>query len=475
MYKLLSPIVLLLFAWPVLAQQQARQMSLEDAIQYALTESIKIKNAQISIADAEQQIVERRAAGIPQLSGSVQFTHYLKVPRQPLPEGFDIFNLFGQAFGGLANDLGGQLSDETQAVLRAFSQGSDGGGSEDGIAFFLKNNFTAGLNLDAMVFDGSYFVALKAAREFRNYTQIEFATQKREVVNDVTEAYLPVLLIQENIELLDKNIANLEKLLFETKELYKAGFAEQLDIDRQELSLANLAVERENLVRQKQVAMENLKFNMGYPLDEPLVVADDLDQMLTDASPGTLTDAPDLSRRPEYKLLGQAITMNELNIKLNRAGYLPSLRAFGTYQQQYQGDDFETGFWAPSAFVGLSLNVPIFDGLDKKAKVQRAQLDLELARNQKRDLERAITLEVKNARTNYLNADQRLQSQKKNLGLAERIYETTQVKYREGVGSSLEVTQAEQSLYASQSNHMQALYDLLLAKARLDIALGNSN
>ncbi len=470
MRKILGSIVLLLLAWPALAQQQARQMTLDDAIQYALTESIKIKNAQIAIADAEEQIIERRAAGIPQLNGSVQYTHYLQVPRQPLPEGFDIFNIFGQA---LAVDLYDQLSEDTQAAIDQAFQGSNGG-SEDGIAFFLRNNFTAGLNLDAMVFDGSYFVALQAAREFRNYTQVEFATRKREVENAVIEAYLPVLLIQENVELLDKNIANLEKLLFETKELYKAGFAEQLDIDRQELSLSNLRVERENLVRQKQVAMENLKFNMGYPLDEPLVIADDLDKMLIEASPESLAEQVDVGRRPEYKLLNQAITMNELNIKLNRAGYLPSLRAFGTYQQQYQGDDFQSGFWAPSAFVGLSLNVPIFDGLDKKAKVQRARLDLELAKNQKEDLERAITLEVKNARTNYLNADQRLQSQKKNLELAERIYKTTQVKYREGVGSSLEVTQAEQSLYSSQSNYMQALYDLLLAKARLEMALGNN-
>lgn len=470
MYKILCPIAFLLSALPVLGQQQARQMSLDEAVQYALTESIKIKNARISIADAEQQIVERRAAGIPQLSGSVQYTHYLKVPRQPLPEGFDIFNVFGQA---LAVDLRPLLSEDTQAALDRAFQGANGGGNDEGIAFFLKNNFTAGLNLDAMVFDGSYFVALQAAREFRTYTTIEFATQKREVENAVVEAYLPVLLIQENIGLLDKNISNLGKLLFETKELYKAGFAEQLDIDRQELSLANLGVERENLLRQKEVAMENLKFVMGYPLDEPLLVSDSLNEMLVDAGSDMLAGQVDLSRRPEYKLLDQAITMNELNIKLNRAGYLPSLRAFGTYQQQYQGDDLRNGFWAPSAFVGLSLNVPIFDGLDKKAKVQRAQLDLELARNQQRDLERGIALEVKNARTNYLNAGKRLDSQKKNLSLAERIYETTQVKYREGIGSSLEVTQAEQSLYSSQSNYMQALYDLLLAKARLDMALGN--
>lgn len=290
--------------------------------------------------------------------------------------------------------------------------------------------------------------------------------------NAVIESYLPVLLIEENINLLDKNISNLEKLFFETREFYKAGFAEQLDMDRQELSLANLQVERENLLRQKELAVANLKFVIGYPLEEPLSVTDNLEAMLLEATDEALVADIDLLRRPEFELLNQAILMNEFNIKLNKAGYLPTLRAFGNVQQQYQGQDFQSGFWAPSSFVGLNLNVPIFDGLGKKAKIQRAQLDLETAKNQQKDLERAITLEVKNARTNYFNARRRLNSQQNNLGLAERIYQTAQVKYREGIGSSLEINQAEQSLYATQSNYMQALYDLLLAKAKLEMALG---
>ncbi len=470
MYKILSPIVLsMLLAGPLGAQPQARQMTLEEAIQYALTESIKIKNAQISIADAEQQIIERRAIGIPQLSGGITFTRYLQVPRQPLPEGFNIFGLFGRA---LSEDLRDFLSEDTQMEVDQAFGGMNGGSGSQGIAFFLPNNFTAAITLDAMAFDGSYFVALKAAREYRKYTVKEFDVRRREVRNAVIESYLPVLLIEENINLLDKNISNLEKLFFETREFYKAGFAEQLDMDRQELSLANLQVERENLLRQKELAVANLKFVIGYPLEEPLSVTDNLEAMLLEATDEALVADIDLLRRPEFELLNQAILMNEFNIKLNKAGYLPTLRAFGNVQQQYQGEDLQSGFWAPSSFVGLNLNVPIFDGLGKKAKIQRAQLDLETAKNQQKDLERAITLEVKNARTNYFNARRRLNSQQNNLGLAERIYQTAQVKYREGIGSSLEINQAEQSLYATQSNYMQALYDLLLAKAKLEMALG---
>ena len=110
-----------------------------------------------------------------------------------------------------------------------------------------------------MVFDGSYFVALQAARQYRVYTEREFQVRKRDVENAVLDAYLPLLLFDENRELLDKNIANLEALLHETRELYKAGFAEQLDVDRLELSRANLLIERDNLDRQKETALTALK------------------------------------------------------------------------------------------------------------------------------------------------------------------------------------------------------------------------
>ncbi|MCI4647062.1 TolC family protein [Phaeodactylibacter sp.] len=463
-----STVMMLLLALPLLAQQQAVQMSLDDAIDYALENSLTIKDAQIAIADAEEQIVERRSSGLPQVNGSLNYQHYLAVPRQPLPEGFDIFGLFGQV---LAVDLYDQLSNQTQMAVDESFSGNGGGGGDEGIAFFLRNNFTAGIDVNAMIFDGSFFVALKAARAYRQYTLRDFATTQREVENAVIEAYLPVLLVQENIELLEKNIKNLEQLLFETRELYKAGFAEQLDLDRQELSLSNLRIERENLVRQKEVSLTNLKYTIGFPIDQPLVVSDDLDAMTIEAE-ALLSEEASPASRPEVALIDQAIRMNELNIKLNQAGYLPSLNAFGAVQQQYQGDDFQSGFWAPSAYVGLSMSVPIFDGLNKKAKIQRARLDLEKARNQREELVRGISLEVANAQTNFRNASSRLNSQQKNLDLAERIYETAQVKYREGVGSSLEVTQAEQSLYTTQSNYMQALYDVLQSKARLEMALG---
>lgn len=439
--------ILIFFGIQNASAQGDLALSLEEAIQYAYNNSLTIRNAQIAIADADQQIFERRSAGIPQLSGEAGYNRYLKVPISVLPE----------AFVESARDpMTGELPE----------------GFSREVSFLLKNSFTAGLQLNALIYDGSYNVGLKAARVFREYVNQDLEVQKRTVRDQVMDAYLPSLLVTESLTTLDKNITNIKKLLFETEQLYQEGFVEQLDVDRLSLSIANLETERENLLRQREVALNALKLTMGYPIEKQIEVTDDIDAILETATAEDLTANADFTARPQYQLINKGLELNQLDIDVNRAGYLPSLAGFLSYQQQWQGDKFGEGFWAPTSVVGLQLNVPIFDGFLKRSKIERARLAMEKVQNQKRDYERLVTFEVANARTMYLSAQDRLKSQERNLELAERIYNTTQIKYREGVGSSVELTQAEQSLFETQQNLIQAKYDLLSAKIELEQALG---
>ncbi len=431
---------LLWLAWvlsPTFAQD-AKQMSLQEAVEYAMEHDVSLENARLNITDANEQIIERRAIGLPQITGSVGYQYYLKVPATVLPSDFSP------------------------------------NGERQKVEFALRNNFNLGAELNTLIFDGSYLVGLKAARLYRSYVDQELLTAQQSVKNKVTQAYLPVLMLEENLEILSKNIGNLEKLLNETRQTYEAGFVEQLDVDRLDLSLANLNVEKENLERQKKIVLNALKFTIGYPIDEPLAVNDNINTLLTEATNDELEGAINYYERAEYRVAEKGVELNELNVKLFQAGYLPTLSASANYQYGYQGDKLfhKEGFWVPTSVLGVRLGIPLFDGFNKKAKVQRARVGLAIAQNQKAELERAIRLQVENARTNYLNAKRRVTSQEKNLQLAERIYDTTQIKYREGVGSSLEVTQAEQSLYTSQQNYTQALFELLVAKAELYEALG---
>lgn len=435
--KLLVPLIFLGWGIKKLTAQEVATMDLKEAIDFSLRENKELKEARLKLADANELIIERRAWGLPQVTANLNFQRYLKVPKQPLPE----------AFVQLIQSL-----NPGQEVNREAS-------------FFLKNNFTPSLSIETIVFDGSYFVGLQAARAYKGFVEKEFQVKVKEIKDRVTDAYLPVLLLQKNEELLLANIQNLTKIVGETKQLYENGFVESLDLDRQLLSLANLEVEFEAIKTTKKVALNALKMTMGFPMGEDLALEGNLEEMM-------IVDMDNTSFRPEIPFAESGIEMNEWNIKNLQSGYLPSLRAFGSLSQNYQGNTFEDGFWAPTTVAGLRMSIPIFDGLDKKAKIQRARLELEKSNIQLQILKDIVELETTNARENIANAQRRLDQQKKNLSLAERIYQTTQVKYKEGVGSSLEVNQAEQMLYDSQRNYLQALYDLVSAGFQLKKALG---
>lgn len=423
------------------AQSEAPPVfSLDQAVAYAMNNSNTIRNAQVDILDAKQNVKEKLSTGLPDINGSLDYQHFLKVPVLPLPE--------------------------------AFAMGDPN--APTSIAFQLKNSFTAGLSARGMLFDGSFFVGLRAARSSREYFNLQLENTQRTVRSQVTQAYFPTLLLKTNIAILDKNISNLEKLKNEVAAQYEAGFVEQLDVDRLVLSLNNLRSQRDQVAQQAENALRALKFTLNYPIDEPLRVEDDLDKLETEIDVALLTSDIPFQARPEVRLLDKTIELQGLNEELQKAAYLPSFYASVAAQYQYQGDNLSDGFWAPTVALGLNASIPIYDFGGRTARVERAKLATQKVVNQRNDVQRSIQLEVLNARATFTANSDRLGVTKDNLELAQRIYDTTQIKYREGVGSSVEVVQAEQALYESQANYLNALYETLVAKEDLFLALGRN-
>lgn len=421
--------------------QELKELTLAEAIEYAMNNNISIKNSILDVEDASEQIVEQRAVGIPRVDASVNWDYALALPVSLIPN--------------------------------EFLDPSAPPGEFTAVKFGTRNNFVAGIEANTLIFDFTYLTGLKAAKLYKVYAGEQLNQQRFDIKYLIIDAYLPALIIQENIETVKKNISNIEKLRKETQALYEAGFVEQLDVDRLDLTLTNLATELENLNRQGSLIYNVLKFKMGYPMDQEIIAVDDMEALFELATDDELSASVNYETKPEYRVLKLGKELNEMNITLNKAAYYPSLSGFASFNGVAQGDDLiNDPIWSSNSYLGLSLKVPIFDGLQKKAKVNRARLDLAGVVNRQIDLERAITLEVQNARTNYISAIERWKNQKKNVELAERIHETTQVKYREGVGSSVEITQAEYSLFDTQSNYIRARYDLLVAKMALDKALG---
>lgn len=409
-------------------------LSLDACVNYAYNNHPDIKVAELQIRDADWQIKENTASGLPQLSAGVGYQYFLKVPALP------------------AEALGFSAPPGTR------------------IAFQLRNNLSGNIQYNQLLFSNSYLVALRASRYYKEYVQLQMQTTRQTVRNRVIDAYLPVLLITENLNLLDKNIAHLDKLLSDTKAINKAGFAEQLDVDRLELSLSTLRSERDNLARQQAIITDALKFAMGFPVSEPLSVSDNIDQLLTTYADTDLISQINFNARAEYTQLLKGRDLSGVQVDLYNKPWMPTVVGFVQGQGSYQGND--KLFWIPSSIAGISVNLPIWDGGATRAKRERAMLSAQQVDVQRNMLENAITLEVEAARKQYLNAAERVNNQQKNLSLAQRIYTATETKYKAGIGSSFELVTAEQQVTTAQQNLLQAQYDLLTARVAVKKALG---
>ena len=418
---------------------QPKQMSLADCVNYALTNHPDVKVAELQLKDADWQIKESKSIGLPKFNGGLNYQYFIQRPGIP------------------------------QSALFP-------GGTDEKVFFNANHSLTPSLSLDQLIYSRDYGLALKATKYYREYVESGLAVTRQNIRFGVIDAYLPTLIITESVKFLDKNIGAIEKLLNETDAIRKAGFAEQLDVDRLSLSLSVLQSDRSNLLRQQETVVNVLKFAMGMPVTDSLALSDNLDILLAQYADTDLTSEINFMNRAEYVQILKGRDLSALQIDLNSKIWIPTIRGFLQYQPGWQGGfgDDTKWFFIPAAVTGVTVSIPIWDGGTSKAKRERARLDVQTVDQQKRLLENAITLEVDNARKQFINAQERLNNQRRNLDLAERIYNTTETKYKAGVGSSIELTQAEQSVYAAQKNVIDALYDILSAKSAIRKALGTN-
>jgi outer membrane protein len=453
-------------------------MSLSDCILYGLSNNPQIKMAQLQIADAEWRIKENKATGLPQISAGVNYNGFIQ--RGGLPSSALSFGGGGMPDQGALNTLEQKLGSDGIGALNTYIGSLFASDPDSKIFFNPVHSITGSVQANQLIFNNSYLIAIKAAKYYRSYVNDQLSVTQRTLRNQITDAYLPSLLLSENLLILDKNISNLEKLFSDTKAINKAGFAEQLDVDRLELSITNLRSERSNLQRQLETVINALKLTMGMPLNTALSLSDNLPKLLAENSNADLSSEPNFMNRPEYVQLLRGRELSALQVDLYRKPWMPTVAGFVQYQSALQGgfgakdsEGFNDWFNIPSALAGISVSVPIYDGGGSKAKKERAILAVQTIDQQKSMLESAIIFEVANARTQYLNAKERVTNQQKNLDLAQRIFNTTQTKFKAGIGSSFEITQAESGLYAAQQSLMQAQYDLLTAQTAIKRALGN--
>lgn len=450
---LLLSITFLAFALASAAQDSTYRLSVQQAVDYASKNSIQIRNALIGIDLQRQTNKEITAAAYPQLNGSAGATYFPNVAVQSFP------NFIAAAAYGVLVQEGVKTGTGDPIVAP-----SDFGIVE--AQFGTKYNASAGLDFSQLLFDGQVFVGLQA----RN-TAMEFAARSADVTKEQIKAnvykiYYQLVAGRQQVNTIDANISRIEKLLNDTKEIFKNGFAEKLDVSKAEVSLTNLRTEKLKVENRLQTASLGLKLLIGMPSKNELILTDTLPEEIF--SHEILETQFNYSERVEHEQLELNKKLNEYNIRRYKLSYLPTLSLTSSYYQIAQRNKFnffKSGEpWFPSSSIAVKINVPIFDGFAKAARVRSARLQLEQTQNNIEGLEMTIDKEIKEARINIRSAVAAMEYQKKNMQLAEEVYNQTKLKYEQGLGSNLEITNSQAELTTAQNNYYGALYDAIVAR-----------
>jgi outer membrane protein TolC len=441
-WRRLASLVLLGLALTRLqAQETPTRFSLAEAVDYATRNSPDNQLAVLDAEIAEHRRKELLGLGLPQVSGSLDIKDYLEIPTSLIP---------GEFFGGPP-------------------------GSFIPVKFGTQYNATAGVSASQLIFSSDYFIGLEALKQLQGLTTKNIQRTQVETKVTVTKSYYSVLVNRQRSKLLDINIERLGQLLEDTKVVQQNGFAEQIDVDRLQVAYNNLLTERDKVMRLVGLTETLLKFQMGYEVDKPITLTDSLNLTQFGLEKGSVPDKVTYQNRLEYQMLQEQQTLNQIEMRRYQLQYLPTLVAYGTLQYNAQRNEFNflnSGKWFPIGLVGVTLSVPIFDGFQKSNRIQQTRLNIMKTQININRLENAIDMEYTVARINYDNAKLTMGNQKANLDLAQNVYEVSRIKYSEGVGSNLEVINAEASLKEAQNNYYNAMLEFLSARVDLEKAAG---
>ncbi|MBO9633840.1 MAG: TolC family protein [Chitinophagaceae bacterium] len=449
------------FALPsTMMAQNHHELSVKQCVEYATKNSVSVRNALLDIQIQQQTNKEITAAALPNVTGSIETNYYPKVPVQTFP------NFIAQATYGVL-EAEGVKNGSGQPIISPKDFGF--------VAAQFGTSWTAsgGVSLSQLLFDGQVFIGLQARK-----TSIDWATKTAEVTQEqiktnVYKIYYQVVIGKKQIETIDANITRIDKTLSDTRAFYQQGLVEKLDVDKLEVTITNLRTDKLRVENDLKVGLMGLKFLMGMPAKDELALTDTLSEEALKEN--VLEDNFKYDDRKEYQQLELTKKLQEFNVKRYQLSKLPTVAAFGTFSKNAMRNDFSffgKGDWYTTALVGVKISVPIFEGFAKDARISKARLQLKQVENGMENLKLNIDNDVETARIQIGNALISMESQKRNMTLAESIYNQAKLKYDQGLGSNLEITNAQAELKTAQVNYYAALYDAVIAKIDYLRAIG---
>ncbi len=426
-------------------QNLPESLSLNEAIEFGLSNNRSIINADREILKAKKERWKTIAIGLPQISSEINYQNFLEMPVSLVPAEF----------------FGGQMG--------TFSE----------LIFGTEQNMIGSVKMEQLLFDGSYLVGLEASRIYLKVSENLFEKTNLEVKKLITTTYTNVLIAQFNISFLEKNKKTLEVNLKEIRELFKNGFEEEESVEQMQLSLSQVSSNLKYAQNLMKITEEMVKFVIGYPTEKPLLLRSNLEDIFNEGLYfKTIPEITNISNNVDIKIADNNVKSEALQFKYEKSKSLPKLSGF--INQTYTGNSNEFTFadrdqkWYGSSLVGLNLKIPLFSSLGRSAISQKAKISLDQAITELKETQERIRIEVNAAYNDYDLAVDNYFTEKENLRLAERIEKKNQIKFFEGVVQSFELRMSQMQLYNAQNNFVTAIHSVINKKTQLETLLNST-
>lgn len=442
-------IKLLLIFWlffnSIVGQDLPESLTLNEAIEFGLSNNRSIINADREILKAKKERWKTIAIGLPQVSSQINYQNFLEMPISLVPSEF---------FGGKA-------------------------GTFEELTFGTEQIMVGSVKMEQLLFDGSYLVGLEASRVYLKISENLFEKTNLEVKKLIVNTYTNVLIAKLNISFLEKNKIALEANLREITELFKTGFEEQETVEQTQLSLSQINNQLKYAKNLMKITQEMVKFIIGYPAEKKLILESELEDIFNeDVFFDSIPSINQIDNNIDIRIADNNVKSEELQFKYEKSKSLPKLSGF--INQTYTGNSNDFTFtdsqqkWYGSSIVGLNLTIPLFSSFGRSAISQKAKISLDQAITQLTETQERIKIEVNAAYNDYQLSIDNYFTEKENLRLAESIEKKNQNKFFEGVVQSFELRMAQMQLYSAQNNYVTAIQSVINKKIILETLLNKT-
>ena len=415
------------------------KLSLKEAEEYAIQHNKMVISSRYEVEESKRVLWETISAALPQVNTTGSFIDNLKLMTTLLPGDF-----FGKP------------------------------GEKVPVTFGSQYNSSASIQASLLLFNAPLYIGIESSKLAGKLSEQNLEKSELDTKESVCMAYYLILVSEKSLQILNGNLSNLTETLKSTKAMYSAGMAESTDVDQMISNVTMVENSRSSLQRNIELNYNLLRFQLGVSVDTKITLTESLDKITSDINiEALLSQEFDHTKNVNYRLIEGQEQMTSLMLKSQKASVLPTLAGFYNYGTNGMGDNVSNLQWFQNSMTGLQLNIPIFASGLRYSKIKKAQISLDKARNTKEMVTEQLLLQEKQLRYNLDNANLQYKSQKDNVDVSKRVYASMQNKFKQGVASSLDLTQSNSIYLQAENNYVSALLNLLQTKLALDKLLNN--